>query len=266
MYNYSVQDIEDLKFLELPSEPGDTEAGAEVKSSTVQVVKKKARPVAEKLARKITQPSRFSPALASIGAHHRYSPANRGSRSYDNHGCTSKRVVKDEDCFGNLNEEDFGREFDFEQNLALFDKKMVFEEIEDELSQQNQPDIVRLVDHNRRKNLEDIIKYESHMEREAMEPKYRNDENVLMSRPAQYRPIETGEEFPPGEFVTDAGLAVPALSFELRTRLEKAMERRGVADSQMVELMARSGVELAVQLLGGAHRYLFSSVLISVAN
>ena len=38
-----------------------------------------------------------------------------------------------------------GKEFDFERNLALFDKKCVLEEIES-----NQPDVVRLIDHNRR--------------------------------------------------------------------------------------------------------------------
>ena len=38
-----------------------------------------------------------------------------------------------------------GKEFDFERNLALFDKRRVLEEIES-----NQPDVVRLIDHNRR--------------------------------------------------------------------------------------------------------------------
>ena len=58
---------------------------------------------------------------------------------------STPRQRRDEDCFdvdlGNIH----GKEFDFERNLALFDKKCVLEEIES-----NQPDVVRLIDHNRR--------------------------------------------------------------------------------------------------------------------
>jgi hypothetical protein len=46
------------------------------------------------------------------------------------------------DCFGSeIYTEDFTEEFDFEKNLALFDKRLVFEEI----SASNQPDVIRLV-------------------------------------------------------------------------------------------------------------------------
>ena len=80
----------------------------------------------------------------------------------------------------------------------------VFEEIEGKISQ-NQPDVVRLVDCNRRKPESSNQQGNNKDFENASEAKYRNDENVLMSLPAQYRPIETGEEFPPGEYVTDAG-------------------------------------------------------------
>ena len=53
------------------------------------------------------------------------------------------------------------KDFDFEANLAMFDKDREMREIEAELS--NKPDIVRLVHSNVRQP----------------EPKYRNDENVL---------------------------------------------------------------------------------------
>ena len=148
--------------------------------------------------------------------------------------------MRDEDCFGDeIYEEDMTKEFDFESNLALFDKKLVFEEIEGEIT--NQPDLVRLVDCNKVKKSE-------------AEPKYRNDENVLVGIPAHFRPIETGEEPPPGEYVTDSGLIVPALSFELQQRLEQAMKKRGISEDRTTELIARAGVELAIQLFGGAHR------------
>ena len=63
-----------------------------------------------------------------------------------------------------LNEEEkimIEKDFDFEANLAMFDKEREMREIEAELS--NKPDIVRLVNVNVRQP----------------EPKYRNDENVL---------------------------------------------------------------------------------------
>ena len=53
------------------------------------------------------------------------------------------------------------KDFDFEANLAMFDKEREMQEIEAELT--NKPDIVRLVHSNVRQP----------------EPKYRNDENVL---------------------------------------------------------------------------------------
>ena len=74
---------------------------------------------------------------------------------------------RDEDCFGNeiFKAEDFTQEFDFEKNLALFDKRLVFEEI----SASNQPDVIRLVDINRRKTTPVL-------ELTGSEPKYRNDQ------------------------------------------------------------------------------------------
>ena len=56
------------------------------------------------------------------------------------------------------------KDFDFEANLAMFDKNREMQEIEAELT--NKPDIVRLVHSNVRQP----------------EPKYRNDENILGSK------------------------------------------------------------------------------------
>ena len=55
-----------------------------------------------------------------------------------------RHLQRDEDCF-DIDMGNMGKEFDFERNLALFDKRRVLEEIES-----NQPDVVRLIDHNRR--------------------------------------------------------------------------------------------------------------------
>ena len=119
------------------------------------------------------------------------------------------------------------KEFDFERNLALFDKRSVLEEIES-----NQPDVVRLIDHNRRGGSSSatasasaagaktkvaaatsgsVPKSNGVAMRSATaasssnvpppppktEPKYRNDQNVLASEPTQYNLISL-EEAPMG--------------------------------------------------------------------
>ena len=117
--------------------------------------------------------------------------------------------------------------------------QLVFEEIDDTIASSNQPDVVRLVDCNRRR---------------PSEAKYRNDENVLLSLPGEYRPIETGEVPPPGEYSTDSGLIVPAVSLDLRSRLEVVMTAKGFGLERVTEMVARAGSELALQLIGGAHR------------
>jgi len=149
---------------------------------------------------------------------------------------------KDEDCFGlggsALNEEEkrlIEEDFDFEKNLAMFDKDLVMREIDAELA--NKPDIVRLVHCNRRQP----------------EPKYKNDENVLAGIAAEYRQITTGEEFN-GEFVTDSGLVVPCVSLELREKLQAVITNHGLGLERQAEIMGRAATELAIQLLGGQHR------------
>ena len=63
-----------------------------------------------------------------------------------------------EDCFS-APSESFLKEFDFEKNLALFDKKAFFQEMENSL-----PEVIRANDRKQ-------------------PPKYRHDENILESGP-----------------------------------------------------------------------------------
>lgn len=164
---------------------------------------------------------------------------NFRSRTYSNGGGrTPNRMermrLKDDDCFspsvGDMNED-----FDFEKNLALFDKHTILSEIDQELS--NKPDIIRLVDCNRR----------------APEPKYKNDENVLGNVVTEFRQIDTGEVMET-EFVTDAGLVVPAISRQLRNKLLTVLDDHGFGLEKQTELMGRAATELCIQLLGGQHR------------
>lgn len=83
-----------------------------------------------------------------------------------------RRMTERDDAAFNEPVSDFilENEFDFEKNLALFDKKAVIEE----LSALSRPDVVRLTDCNRRNQ----------------QMKYRNDENVLEQEPVVYRQVQ----------------------------------------------------------------------------
>ena len=176
-----------------------------------------------------------------------HSPRKNPSERQTPNSKHAAQRLRDEDCFGD-NAENVGVDFDFEENLAMFNKQLVFEEIDDTIAASNQPDVVRLVDCNRRR---------------PSEAKYRNDENVLLSLPGEYRPIETGEAPPPGEYATDAGLIVPAVSLDLRSRLEVAMAAKGIGLERITEMVARAGSELALQLFGGAHRSVLAHCYLS---
>lgn len=54
---------------------------------------------------------------------------------------------KDEACFGTDLEQIVGKDFDFEKNLALFDKQAVW----DEINNSQKPDIVKHADNIRKK-------------------------------------------------------------------------------------------------------------------
>ena len=57
-----------------------------------------------------------------------------------------------------------------------------------------------------------------------------------------------------GEYKTDAGLVVPAISSKLRDRFMAAAEAKGITRERLVELVARAGTEIATVLFGGSRR------------
>ena len=242
-------------------------------TSIITVPKKKTRPVAESLAltgnnnRKSQSPAvllggdRTSPKKFYEGGYsHNYSGG--GFSAY--RSTPRQRARRDEDCFDVNLDSIHLKEFDFEGNLALFNKQRVLEEIES-----NQPDVVRLIDHNRRGGTGSKTKCPNSAKstnntaggtQQQQQPrgadgelKYRNDQNVLKSNETQYRLIST-EEGPIGEYLTDAGLMVPAISYKLRERFMAAAEAKGITRDRLIELVARTGTELSIQLLGGCRR------------
>ncbi|XP_023223479.1 enhancer of mRNA-decapping protein 3-like isoform X2 [Centruroides sculpturatus] len=141
-------------------------------------------------------------------------------------------MERDEECFNvPIDNSILENDFDFEKNLALFDKQAIF----DEINAHTKGDSVRLVDCNRR------------------EQRYRCDENVL-----------EGETFVSNQisvpcnvdriFVTDTGLVIPSISKELKEKLLKVAEEFGLAIERRLEMVGRATTEMVLQLLGGSHR------------
>ena len=137
--------------------------------------------------------------------------------------------ARDEDCFGSSANNGFDQEFDFEKNLALFDKRAVYEEMAIQ-----RPDLVQPSgDHRKPQN-------------------YRHDQNVIVNN----RRIPTIIVPNPGssEYVTDDGLIIPTMRPELLRQLHQKAHDLGFSYDRQSELLARCATEMSLQLLGGAHR------------
>uniref|UniRef100_A0A2R5L5S8 Enhancer of mRNA-decapping protein 3 n=1 Tax=Ornithodoros turicata TaxID=34597 RepID=A0A2R5L5S8_9ACAR len=134
---------------------------------------------------------------------------------------------RDEACFSTPVDSDvLEKDFDFEKNLALFDKRAVFNEIEATMLRPGPQSV----------------------------PKYRCDENVLGGgEPTVLRQITVPCPCDL-EYVTDTGLVVPSVTVELRDGIVEACERFGYLWPRQLEMLGRASAEMVIQLLGGCHR------------
>ncbi|KOC61263.1 Enhancer of mRNA-decapping protein 3 [Habropoda laboriosa] len=142
-----------------------------------------------------------------------------------------RALERDEHTFGTLIDQSLNPDFDFEKNLALFDKEAVLQEI-----RSLKPDIVRQSENSR-----------------GTSGRYRHDENVIVSEPTVFKQImvpSAGEK----EYVTDNGLIIPSITLNLHRQLIGAADRLGISWERRVELLGRAGAEITLQLLGGSHR------------
>lgn len=143
-----------------------------------------------------------------------------------------RRYNRDNSAFGTpVDDPTMDEEFDFEGNLALFDKQAIWDEIE---NGSEKPDLVRQAS------------------QQQQQKKYRHDENVITSKPIQYRQIKT--ESTGEEYVTDEGLIVPAIPRAQRNRVQSLAESHGLLWERQIDILGRGVTELALQLLGGARR------------
>ncbi|KAG2471273.1 EDC3 protein, partial [Polypterus senegalus] len=140
---------------------------------------------------------------------------------------------KDDECFGDGIEEMLDTDFDFEGNLALFDKAAVFSEIE--TSERRNGERARGTPNERTPS------------------RYRHDENILEAEPIVYRqivvPHQSGKEY-----CTDAGLVVPSISYELHKKLLAIAEKHGLSLERRLEMAGVCASQMALTLLGGPNR------------
>lgn len=151
-----------------------------------------------------------------------------------------RRRLLDDDCLNvPISKEVLETEFDFEKNLALFDKRAVFDAIEAAETNGGVAGGARLAD----------IK----VGQPRPQSRYRCDEHVLEQRPVVNRQIHV-PEVGRREFVTDSGLVVPSVSLKVRDQLLRAAEDAGLSHDRQMELIGRAASDMVIQLLGGSHR------------
>ncbi|RZF41459.1 hypothetical protein LSTR_LSTR000173 [Laodelphax striatellus] len=137
-------------------------------------------------------------------------------------------IDRNEACFGEPVDNIMHKEFDFEKNLALFNKKAVYDEINAQ-----KPDLVKQTD---------------------KPVNYRHNENVLESSPMRLRQISVPAACGKKEYVTDSGVVVPCITSDLRRAIFDFSEDYGYTFKRQCEIMGRASTELIIQLLGGARR------------
>lgn len=157
------------------------------------------------------------------------SNVNMTNTSSNNGNHKNYRRYQHNETFGTpVNDPTMDEDFDFEKNLALFDKAAIWTKIDQDAGG-GKPDILR---HN----------------------KYRHDENVLSSAPAQYRPIEVDYNSS-RDYVTDDGLIIPSIPLIVRNRVQTAAEAYGLTWERQIDVLSRGSADIALQLLGGARRF-----------
>lgn len=159
------------------------------------------------------------------GASNQNAPLHKNDRKFKNRQAFNKNTFS-----APTDDPQMGEEFDFEKNLALFDKKAIWNEIDAE----QKPDGAKAAAIAKSKN-------------------YRHDENILDSKPVGSRQIKIKYQCSE-EYVTDDGILIPSVTSEQRSRILLQAEQVGLAWERQCDMLSRGTVEMALQLLGGARR------------
>ncbi|KAL7405832.1 hypothetical protein ABVT39_008288 [Epinephelus coioides] len=240
---FSAMDIKDLKFLNIQNtvEKPSSGQGAAAEPSVILSGR-------QGQSNRVTQPhvtsssSQSSTAPITILRRAPTAPSNsRGTtqatlkkNSVRNGGAGGLMRTKDDECFGGGTDENMDADFDFEGNLALFDKAAVFSQIDG------------IDGHSNRAQHQST-------QGEQKSLSYRHDENILEVKPVIYRQI-TVPQHRGKEYCTDSGLVVPSVPYELHKRLLAAAERWGLSLERRLETVGVCSSQMALTLLGGPNR------------
>ncbi|CAJ1048746.1 enhancer of mRNA-decapping protein 3-like isoform X1 [Xyrichtys novacula] len=236
---FSAMDIKELKFLDIQTtanKPGSIEGAATQAGPMTS-----GRP---SQSNRVTSSSSHSNNTAPITILRRPPAGSSNSRgatqstqkktSMKNGGGGGLMRQKDDECFGDRTDEDLDTDFDFEGNLALFDKAAVFSQIDGTSSH--------------------ISRSQQHSKQDEHRPQtYRHDENILEGRPIIYRQISVPQHGGK-EYCTDSGLVVPSIPYELHKRLLAAAEHQGLTLERRLEMIGVCSCQMALTLLGGPNR------------
>ncbi|XP_023139820.2 enhancer of mRNA-decapping protein 3-like [Amphiprion ocellaris] len=238
---FSAMDIKELKFLDIQNTVNKPSSGQEASAepSFMSAGRQSTRTTQSHATRGSFQSStapvtilRRAPAGSSYsrGA----TQASPRKTNVRNEGAGGPVRSKDNECFGDGTDGDLDTDFDFEGNLALFDKAAVFSQIDGTSSHSNR------TQHHSRQAEQKLLSY-------------RHDENILEGKPVIYRQITTPEHGGK-EYCTDSGLVVPSVSYKLHKRLLAAAERWGLTLERRLETTGICSSQMALTLLGGPNR------------
>ncbi|MBN3314075.1 EDC3 protein, partial [Atractosteus spatula] len=255
---FSAMDIKELKILEIPGssaggQPDSSSSGHSGRSARAAGVPSSAPMAVPRKGELRTQEGFNSPQQCSksYGERHLDASQAKGFRRRHNSWSSSSRGQsqatpkkngmknggqlknKDDECFGDGMEDSLDTDFDFEGNLALFDKAAVFSQIE--TSERRNGARSRGTPNERTPS------------------RYRHDENILEAEPIVYRQI-TVPQHGGKEYCTDSGLVVPSIPYELHKRLLSVAERHGLTLERRLEMAGVCASQMTLTLLGGPNR------------
>ncbi|XP_077988815.1 enhancer of mRNA-decapping protein 3-like isoform X2 [Glandiceps talaboti] len=158
--------------------------------------------------------------------------ASSAPRAIESGRNSQKMRARDAACFSAPIDDTYKTEFDFEKNLALFDKAAVFEEI----NQSHTKDDLTLEMINRRKK------------------NYRHDENVLDPQPLALKDIVVPQSIGQKSYNSPHGVSIPTIQYETREKLFATAEKCGLNTAKRMELVGLAGSQVSIAVLGGHSR------------
>ncbi|KAM3877387.1 enhancer of mRNA-decapping protein 3-like isoform 2-T2 [Diretmus argenteus] len=236
---FRAMDIKELKFLDIQSSANKTSVGqgaAKEPTSTSSGHSDQNRGTHSHATSTNTQSSTAPVTILRRGLSNSRGPtqATPKKNAVRNGSAGGPMRPKDDECFGDGTDEGLDTDFDFEGNLALFDKAAVFSQIDgnDRYGNRARP---------------------RSTPSERTPSRYRHDENVLEGKPVIYRQILVPQHGGK-EYCTDSGLVVPSVSYELHKRLLAAAEWQGLTVERRLEMTGVCSSQMALTLLGGPNR------------